>query len=63
MLAFIVPLGDDKIFGSLLFQKDKNFKVYVSEGDEISEEYRDRLPMVSLSCAILKKVPCPIRSL
>ena len=47
MLAFIVPLGDDKIFGSLLFQKDKNFKVYVSEGDEISEEYRDRLPMVS----------------
>ena len=47
MLAFIVPRGDDKIFGSLLFQKDKNFKVYVSEGDEVSDEYRERLPIVT----------------
>ena len=30
----------------MLFQKDKDFKVYVPEGDALSAEYETRLPLV-----------------
>ena len=55
MLAIIIPQGDDKLYASLLFQKNKEFRVYVSEKDEIAMEYRDRLPMVTGGLALVEE--------
>ena len=46
MIGVIVPKGEDKLFGALLFQKDKQFKVYVPEGDSVADAYEEQLPLV-----------------
>ena len=45
MIAVIVSKGDDKLFSALLFQKNKDFKVYVPAGDLIADAYEGRLPV------------------
>lgn len=46
MIAVIIPQGDDKLFGALLFQKFKDFKVYVREDDPVAPDYESRLNLV-----------------
>ena len=46
MIAFILPKGDDKLYGALLFQKNKNFKVYVPEDDAWAKDYEGKLQIV-----------------
>ncbi len=46
MLAILIPKGDNKLYASLVFQKCKDFKVYVSEDDVYIPEFQDHLPLV-----------------
>lgn len=43
MLGVIVPHGDDRLFGALLCQKEKQFKVYVPSNNSIAEAYESQL--------------------
>jgi len=46
MLAILLPVGDEKLFGALLFQKNKDFKVYVNENDPLAADYETKLNLV-----------------
>ena len=46
MLAIILPKGDEKLYGALLFQKNKDFKVYVSDSDLLAADYETKLSLV-----------------
>ncbi len=46
MLAIILPKGDDKVLGALLFQQCKDFKVYLPEDDPLTADYEGKLPIV-----------------
>mgnify|MGYP007101833693 CR=1 FL=1 len=46
MIAVIVPRGDDRLFGALLCQKEKGFKVYIPEDDTLASVYEQELPIV-----------------
>lgn len=45
MIAVIVPKGDDTLLGTLLFQKCKDFKVYLPADDPLAADYESRLPL------------------
>lgn len=45
MIGVLVSKGDDKLFGALMLQKDKDFKVYVPAGDLIAEAYDGKLSL------------------
>lgn len=44
-LAIVVPHPDDRNMGALLFQKNKDFKVYVPEHDPVAADYEGQLNM------------------
>lgn len=44
-LAIVVPHPDDRIMGALLFQKNRDFKVYVPENDPVAADYEGQLNM------------------
>jgi len=46
MIGIILPKGDDKLLGALLFQKDKGFRVYLPEDDPFVAAYEGQLPLV-----------------
>jgi len=46
MIAIVVPRGDDALFGALLFQKYKEFRVYVSDEDPVAADFETRLTLV-----------------
>lgn len=45
MLAILLPQPDEKLFASLLFQKNKDFQVYVPQADSLTQEYEEHLPL------------------
>ena len=46
MIAVIVPRGDEALFGALLFQKYKEFRVYVQGDDPVAPDFESRLNLV-----------------
>ena len=58
MLAVILPKGEDKLFGALLFQKCKDFKVYVPEDDPLAPEYEARLSLQTGSLNQVQEALC-----
>lgn len=46
MIGVLIPKGNDRLFSSLVFQKKKDFKVYVPEGDLVADAYEGQLPLV-----------------
>ncbi len=46
MLAVIVPRADDRLFGALVCQKEKSFKVYLPEDNALAGAYENQLSVV-----------------
>lgn len=46
MIAFVLSAPNDTLLGSLLFQKNRDFKVYVPENEALYADYEARLPLV-----------------
>lgn len=47
MLAVILPQAEDKLLEALLFQKNKDFKVYIRKGEQINEDFETKLNIVN----------------
>lgn len=46
MIAFVLSAPNDALLGSLLFQKNRDFKVYVPEDEPLVADYEGRMPIV-----------------
>ena len=57
MLAFVLKQCDDRILGALLYQKCKDFKVYLPEGATLASDYEGKL---SLTTGGLNQVEEPL---
>lgn len=45
MIAFVLKSADDKQMGGLLFQKSKDFKVYLPQEDHLTPDYEGKIPI------------------